>query len=113
MRSFYDETWTRQRAPLASDAHGNLAPNWAGILDTVVISDCRLQPISTDEVTENRYESDVRNRLLAPYGSDVTHLDRLVSPGGVVWEVAAAPESFNSPTGVAAHDEIPLRRVTG
>lgn len=112
-RTFYDETWTRQRAPIADDGHGNSAPDWTGTLTTATISGCRLQPISADELMENRFESDVRNRLLAPYQSDVTYLDRMVGPNGWVWEVAEAPQSFNSPTGVARHDEIVLRRVLG
>lgn len=112
VRSFYDETWTRQRAPLADDGHGNSAPNWAGTLSTSSIVGCRLQPLEADELMENRFESDVHNRLLAPYQSDVTYLDRMVSPTSVVWEVAEPPQSFNSPTGVARHDEIMLRRVT-
>lgn len=112
-RSFYDETWTRQRAPLAADGHGNTAPNWSGTLVTATITGCRLQPISADELMENRFESDVRWRLLAPYGSSVTYLDRMVSPAGTTYEVAEAPLSFNSPGGSAKHDEIMLRIVTG
>jgi len=112
VRSFYDETWTRQRAPLADDGRGNMAPNWAGTLSTASIVGCRLQPLSSDELMENRFQSDVRNRLLAPYGSDVNYLDRMVSPSAVVWEVAEPPQSHPSPTGVARHDEIMLRRVT-
>lgn len=112
VRSFYDETWTRQRAPLADDGHGNTAPDWGGVLSTASIVGCRLQPLESDELMENRFQSDVRNRLLAPYGSDVTYLDRMVSPASVVWEVAEPPQSFDSPTGVAQHDEIMLRRVT-
>jgi hypothetical protein len=111
VRSFYDETWTRQRAPLADDGHGNTAPNWAGTLSTATVTGCRLQPISADELMENRFESDVRNRLLAPYGSSVTYLDRMLSPTSAVWEVVEV-QSFNSPTGVAQHDEILLRKVT-
>jgi len=113
VRSFYTETWTRQRAPLATDAHNNSAPNWSGTLVTATITGCRLQPISADEVMENRYESDVRWRLLAPYGSSVTYLDRMLSPTSVVYEVAGDPLPYNSPTGAAQHDEIMLRRVTG
>ena len=112
-RSFYTETWTRRRAPTADDGHGNTAPNWAGTLVTATISNCRLQPLSAEELMENRFESDVRFRLLAPYGSSVTFLDRMVSPGGTVYEVAAAPLSYNSPAGTAQHDEIMLRLVTG
>jgi len=111
-RTFYTETWTRQRAPIADDGHGNDAPNWSGTLVTATITGCRFQPISSDELMENRFESDVRYRLLAPYGSAVGFLDRMVSPSSVVYEVAAAPLSHNSPTGAAQHDEIPLRRVT-
>jgi hypothetical protein len=112
MRSFYNETWVRQRAPIADDGHGNLSPNWDGSLDAVSVVGCRLQPLTADELMENRFESDVRNRLLAPYLSDVTYLDRMVGPDARVWEVAEAPASHNSPTGVAQHDEILLRRVT-
>lgn len=113
VRSFYNETWTRQRAPLADDGHGNSAPNWAGVLVTASITGCRLQPITADELMENRFESDVKFRLLAPYGSAVTHLDRMLSPSSVVYEVAGTPLSYNSPSGAAQHDEIMLRRVSG
>lgn len=112
-RSFYTEVWTRQRAPLADDGRGNSAPNWSGTLVTATITGCRLQPISSDELMENRFESDVGFRLLAPYGSAVTYLDRMVSPDSVTYEVASQPLSYNSPYGSAQHDEIMLRLVTG
>lgn len=113
VRSFYTEVWTRRRAPLAADGHGNTAPNWAGTLLEATITGCRLQPISSEERMDNRFMSDVRWRLLAPYGSDVTFLDRMVSPTSVVYEVAEPPLSYDSPAGSARHDEIMLRIVSG
>lgn len=112
MRSFYTDTVTRRRAPLADDGHGNTAPNWAGTIVDVSIEDCRVQPLSAEEVTENRFESNVTKRLLAPLGSDVTMLDRIVF-AGLTYEVVGDPESQRSPSGAAEHDEILLRRVTG
>lgn len=111
-RSFYTETWTRLRAVLATDAHGNKSPDWSDP-DEATISGCRLQPVSAEELMENRFESDVRYRLLAPFGSDVTYMDRLVGPDSLTYEVAADPLKHQSPLGAARHDEIMLRRVTG
>lgn len=112
VRSFYNQTVTRLRAQTADDGHGNTVPDWSLTPSSVSITGCRLQPLSSDEVMENRFESDVRFRLLAPYGSDVAFLDR-VTVGAATYEVAGAPLSHNSPSGAAQHDEILLRRVTG
>jgi hypothetical protein len=112
VRSFYNQSVTRSRAQTADDGHGNAAPDWTLTPSTTTITGCRLQPLSADEIMENRFESDVRFRLLAPYGSDVTFLDR-VTVAATVYEVAGAPLSHNSPSGAAQHDEILLRRVTG
>lgn len=111
VRSFYNQTVTRLRASLAADGHGNMAPDWTSPA-SVSITGCRLQPLSSEEIMENRFESDVRFRLLAPYGSDVTFLDR-VTVGSTTYEVAGAPLSHNSPSGAAQHDEILLRLVSG
>lgn len=110
-RTFYTDSVTRQRATTAADARNNLELSWV-TPSTATISNCRVQPLSSDEVMDNRYESDVRFRLLAPVGSDVTFLDRIVY-GSTTYEVAGPPESHRSPTGAASHDEIPLRLVTG
>lgn len=111
-RTFYTESVTRRRAPLASDGRGNTVPNWGGTISEATISGCRVQPMSAEELVDNRYASDVRFRLLAPSGSDVTYLDRIVATEGT-FEVWGQPESHKSPTGAAAHDEILLRRVDG
>lgn len=110
-RSFYTDSVTRQRAAVTTDARNNDELDWTSPT-TLSITGCRVQPISSTEVMENRYESDVHFRLLAPLGSDVTFLDRIVY-GSTTYEVAGAPESHRSPTGAASHDEIPLRLVTG
>lgn len=113
VRSFYNQTVTRLRPATADDGHGNTAIDWSlAPASSLSITGCRLQPLSSDEVMENRFESDVRFRLLAPYGSDVAFRDR-VTVAATTYEVAGAPLSHNSPTGVAQHDEILLRLVTG
>jgi hypothetical protein len=111
-RTFYTDTVTRQRAQTSTDARNNVGPDWSLTPVSVTLTGCRVQPISSDEVMDNRYESDVRFRLLAPLGSDVTFLDRIVY-GTTTYEVAGAPEPHRSPLGSANHDEIPLRRVSG
>lgn len=111
VRSFYTDSVTRQRATLTADARNNEEAVWTSP-SSATITGCRVQPISSDELMENRYESDVRFRLLAPLGSDVTFMDRIVY-SGTTYEVAGAPEPHRSPTGAANHDEIPLRLVTG
>lgn len=111
-RSFYTDTVTRRRAPLADDGHGNEAPDWDGEIGTATITGCRVQPIDAEEVMANRFESHTTHRLLAPLGSDVTFLDEIVY-SGVTYEVTGNPRSHRSPSGVAAHDEIGLKRVTG
>lgn len=110
-RSFYTDTVTRQRAVPTADDRNNEELNWTTPA-TVSITGCRVQPLSSLEVMDNRYESDVTFRLLAPLGSDVTFLDRIVY-GSTTYEVAGAPLSHRSPSGAAQHDEIPLRLVTG
>lgn len=111
-RTFYAESVTRQRAPLSDDGRGNTIPNWSGTLSTSTITGCRVQPLTSEELVENRYASDVTFRLLAPYGSDITYLDRIVAAEGT-FEVWGEPESHKSPTSAAAHDEVMLRRVDG
>jgi hypothetical protein len=110
-RTFYTETVTRQRATTTTNARNDSELTWTNP-STLEITGCRLQPLSSDEVIENRWESDVRFRLLAPSGSDISYLDRIVA-NAVTYEVWGAPLTHKSPTGVAAHDEILLRRVTG
>lgn len=112
MRSFYTDTVTRMRAPDAVDGHGNTAPDWSGVVESVSIGFCRVQPVTAEENMLNRYESVLDARLLAPLGSDVTYLDRIVADG-VLFEVVGPSRSFRSPSGAAEHDEILLRRVTG
>ena len=112
VRSFYTTTVTRLRPQTADDGHGNTATDWTLTASEATITGCRLQPLSSDEVMENRFESDVRFRLLAPYGSDVAFQDR-VTVGATTYEVAGAPLSHQSPTSAAEHDEIFLRLVSG
>ena len=112
VRTFYDTTVTRLRAEVVADRYGNEGPDWSGTVSELDIAGCRVQPLSSEEVMSNRFESDVRFRLLAPFGSDVTFLDR-VQVGSAVYEVVGAPLSHQSPSGVAAHDEILLRAVSG
>lgn len=110
-RSFYTDSVTRLRATTTTNARNDVVLSWV-TPSSLAIAGCRVQPISSEEVMVNRYESDVRFRLLAPLGSDVTFLDR-ITYAGVTYEVAGAPEPHRSPTGSASHDEIPLRKVSG
>jgi hypothetical protein len=111
VRTFYTDTVTRQRAVTTTNDRNDDVLDWTTPSEATITT-CRVQPLSSDEVMDNRYESDVRFRLLAPRGSDVTYLDRIVF-GSTTYEVAGAPLSHRSPTDAAAHDEIPLRKVSG
>lgn len=110
-RSFYTDTVVRQRATTVDDGHGNLVEDWTAP-NELSIPGCRVQPLSSEEILLHREAGlEVTRRLLAPFGSDVLASDRVVF--GDTYEVGGEPSGFRSPSGVAAHDEILLRRFDG
>lgn len=110
-RSFYQDTVSRQRATLEDDGYGNLTENWT-TPDVLAITGCRVQPLSSKEVLEYRQAGlEVTKRLLAPLGADIRHMDRIVF--GETYTVANDPAGYRSPSGVAAHAEVLLRRFDG
>jgi len=113
VRSFYTDTVTRLRATVVTDDRNNSAPDWSvAVASSLVITGCRVQPVSSEEFMENRSGSRVDYRLLTPPGSDITFLDR-VTFSGLTFEVVGDPRAHRSPSGVASHDEVLLRRMTG
>lgn len=111
-RSFYTDTVVRQRATTEDDGHGNLEPVWTSPA-TSSITGCRVQPLSSEEVLEHRtLGSEVTFRLLAPRDADVLPGDRVVFDA-VTYEVEGAARRHRSPSGVANHAEILLRRFDG
>jgi len=111
VRTFYTDTVTRQRASLVDDGYGNLTPSWVAPA-TSSIAGCRWQPVSSEEVLGNRDGSEIVARLLAPSDADIASRDRVVF-GGVTFEVDGEPLRHRSPSGVAAHAEVLLRRFDG
>ena len=111
MRSFYTDTVTRQRALLVDDGYGNQVEDWASPA-TVLLSECRWQPLSSKEVLESRSGSEITARLMAPLDVDIAPRDRIVY-SGVTYEVEGEPLRHRSPSGVAAHAEVLLRRFDG
>lgn len=109
-RSFYTDTVTRLRAGTVTD-HGDEYPDWSSP-SSLTITGCRVQPLSSDEVQEDRDGVEIRHRLLGPSGIDVLPDDRIVY-GSDTFEVWGAILSHRSPTGVAAHSEALLRRFDG
>lgn len=111
-RTFYTDIIVRQRATTVDDGHGNLEPVWTSPSE-LSITGCRVQPLSSQEILEHRTAgSQVTFRLLAPRTADVLPEDRVVFES-VTYEVDGAARRHRSPTGVANHAEILLRRFDG
>jgi len=111
VRSFYTDTVTRLRAPLLDDGYGNKYRDWPNAA-SVAVTSCRWQPLSSDEVLASRNGVELVARLLAPRDADIVPDDR-VTFGGVTFEVDGEPLRHRSPSGVAAHAEVLLRRFDG
>lgn len=118
MISFKNQTITVLRPTFVVE-RGDEVPDWSNPTQHL-ITGCRLQPMSADEVlfsgaggggtARNAVVS--RWKLLLPSGADITEHDR-VRYADAVYEVDGFVQHWPSPTGALAHGEAVLRRVEG
>ena len=111
VRSFYSQSGVRQRATTSVNARNDTTLSWTAPSEST-ITGVRLQPMKVEEFRPGRTGEIVTHRLLAPLGSDILRADRWVQ-SGVTYEVDGDGLDQTSPTGVAQHMEIHLRRVVG
>lgn len=76
---------TRRRAGTTTD-HGTTMPDWSAPTD-VTLTDCRVQPLTGEELLANRDASKTVLRLTAPANVDLRQSDRVVVDG-IVFEVS-------------------------
>jgi len=75
----------RRRAGSITD-HGTTVPDWSSSTDTT-LTDCRVQPLTGDELLANRDATKTLLRLTAPADVDLLASDRMVVDD-VVFEVS-------------------------
>ena len=114
MRSFYNKTVTRKRAPLVVDPHN---PDGAGERDwaNAVESDLGGWGVSAAETVEDSSRRDgtlVEYTLRGAFDADVEPSDRLIV-FGVEYEIDGGVLRQPSPTGLAEHTIVRLKRWDG
>lgn len=110
--SFLTQTVTVIR-PAYVTQRGDRIPDWSNATEHT-IAGCRLQPqTGVEGAGERRADAvEMRWKLFAPTGADITEQDR-VRHDGVVYEVAEYVQHWPSPTGFLAHVEVVLERWEG
>jgi hypothetical protein len=107
--SLLNSTVVRLRAPMAADAYGNLAPDWAAA-DRLPIR-ARVQQDSQQEDTLDRDQQTAVFTVFLPPGADVTGSDRLEWAGRTL-ELTGPPatvDGYSAPH----HVEARAREVVG
>ncbi|MBR2838987.1 MAG: hypothetical protein IKE55_09405 [Kiritimatiellae bacterium] len=104
--SFFDETVTVTRAPLAT-VRGSQVRDWANA-ESHAVAGCTVQPSTTSRDFEGRAgQASDEWRLYAPPGADVQAGDR-IGCGGRDYEVDGVPYVWKSPTGRVTHMQARL-----
>lgn len=111
VRSFYNQTGARLRGVVTTDDRNDEVLDWT-TPDSLTVTGVRLQPLKSDEIRPTRTGETTTHRLLAPLGTDVLLADRWLQDG-ITYEVEGDATGQTSPTGVAEHAEILLRRTRG
>jgi len=111
VRSFYNQSGQRLRGVVTTNGRNDEVLVWTSP-NTLSVSGVRLQPLNSEEIRPTRTGETTTHRLLAPYGVDILLADRWVQDG-ITYEVEGDAQDQLSPTGVADHAEILLRRTVG
>lgn len=110
LSSFARMVITRKRYPQIDD-QGTAVRDYSATPDVKTITGCWLEPITSNEVTDDRLAVATGYQVAAPAGADVTAEDR-VEYAGVDYEVEGEPLRVGSPTGALAHTQFVLRKWT-
>ena len=110
-RSFYNKTVIRKRAPLVDDGQGGEERDWSAAVSED-IGGWGVSAGGTDEDESRREGSRVDYVIRGPFDADVHPSDRIVL-FGEEFEIDGGVLRQPSPTGLAAHSIVRLRRWEG
>lgn len=107
LTSFANQSWIRERYPVADDGHGNEIPDLDDTPATLTVSGCSIQPGPPSEVLGDREANRIAWTIYQPVGADVTATDfgRL---GGQLYRVSGEPQRWQGPTPATSHDIVLL-----
>lgn len=110
--SFTNQSWTRERYPLADDGHGNEVPDLDETPDALTVTGCSIQPGASTDALGDREANLIAWTIYQPPGSDVlaTDFGRI---GGQLYRVHGEPQRWTSPSGAVSNDVVLLERWEG
>ena len=111
MRSFYNKPVTRKRAPWVDDGHGNLERDWVNAV-TSSVGGWGVSAGGTEEDLNRRDGVLIEYTLRGAFDADVLSSDRLIL-FGVEYEIDGGVLRQPSPTGLAEHTIVKLKRWDG